>query len=909
MAAMAERAHLVRVEPGPTLPAFERLAPAPHHDVLVAQIEAHTAPGDVVVDLHGRGGWVARAAVDCQRRAVSLETSSLGRLLAEIVLRPPDLRHLEAAFQAIAAAPRRETSLKVSIGDLFATRCATCERTTVADELIWERSADDPGAAPRPIRKHYRCVVCRDQRGGGEHRHAPPDDDDLARARADDAMVGVEVYRRQLRDRFPVLEGGEGLIDQLLGLHTPRQLVGLAAILERIESDLRAAPVEAALRAALLHALHPASRLNAHPGRVATLRIHNGRMRQPSSAQWRERNPWLAFEDGYRLVRGFVQRLEGGTSGPVQARIGEDVRSLVDGPATASLRLGTASAFRALGAEADALARLGGRPKVRLVLSEPPLRPSPERLAFAYHAAAWVLGREAAALLPLGTLFGSAPRVPWGWQAAAVRRSLEAVEPLLARDGRAVLLVEEGPEALAAAALGGAGAGYRLVSARLAELGGEERGVVAFVPPGAAVPPGPRTRANVPLPPVSGGPGDPGLVPGRGLFAPPERYDRRPFSAAEAARTVTETAVEVLRTRGEPARIEQLLGEVLVGLDRAGLLRRLAGAEGGKGAEGAPTRAAEGGPMPAAEGAPTRAGDEQVVASDPVDRLVAIVRGELTRPTQRRLVEVAPGCWWLADRSDRDTAAPPLADRVEWAVYSLLSTGGPLSERVFFERIAGLFTGPDLPDETLVRACLESYRSLASTPERLVTNDDLLRRSNEHTELLALLADVGHRMGMSVWLGEREQGRRVGARWLAGWLDERERSAYLGWITRAPADILAEVDAIWYVRGKAAFLFEVEWTAMLGETVLKRHARIPTDERTVRFLVVAPERTELLRHKLDRSPILRAALEGGNWHVLKWDHLREFAALRTPSLDALEPFLGLDPLAERTGEQLPLFGG
>ena len=52
-------------------------------------------------------------------------------------------------------------------------------------------------------------------------------------------------------------------------------------------------------------------------------------------------------------------------------------------------------------------------------------------------------------------------------------------------------------------------------------------------------------------------------------------------------------------------------------------------------------------------------------------------------------------------------------------MFSLLSTAGPLTEHAFFERIATMFTGHDLPDETLVRACLESYRSPASTPDRL----------------------------------------------------------------------------------------------------------------------------------------------------------------------------------------------
>ena len=78
-------------------------------------------------------------------------------------------------------------------------------------------------------------------------------------------------------------------------------------------------------------------------------------------------------------------------------------------------------------------------------------------------------------------------------------------------------------------------------------------------------------------------------------------------------------------------------------------------------------------------------------------------------PNQRRLVEIEPGRWWLADRGDRDAAAAPLADRVEWAVFSLLSTSGPLSEVAFYERMATMFSGHDLPDETLVHACLGEH--------------------------------------------------------------------------------------------------------------------------------------------------------------------------------------------------------
>jgi hypothetical protein len=610
----------------------------------------------------------------------------------------------------------------------------------------------------------------------------------------------------------------------------------------------------------------------------------------------------------------------------VQARLGEDLRSLGEGTATAVLGLSGPTGLQSIRDDPSGFGRNAPTPRVRLVLGQPPMRPSLERLAAAYHGTAWVLGREAAALLPIDALASSSLRAPWSWQAASIGRALEAVEPVMARDGRVVQLVDGGAEAVVAAVMGGATAGYRVLSARLADPDDDAAGIVELLPPGGLMPPGPRTRGNVGLEPVPGGAGDPDFVPGRGLFAPPERFDQRPFSAADAARTVTDTTVEILRARGEPARYERVLGEVLVGLDRAGQLRRLAAAtlpgepapDGGAAASGATQeRGSDAGDelMPYGAGATSGAAarvrritSARDLSPDPVEGLLALIRDELTRPTQRRVVEIEPGRWWLTEREDREAAAVPLADRVEWAVFSLLSTAGPISETAFYERIASLFTGHDLPDEGLVRACLDSYRSLASTPDGLITSDDLLRRSQEHTELLGQLADAGHRLGMRVWIGRSEQSRRTSQGPLIDRLSDREQRVYLGGISRA-GDALAEVDAVWYVRSKVALLFEVEWTAMLGETILRRHARIPPDESTIRFLVIAPERAELVRYKLDRSPLLRAALDEGTWHIVKSDHLRSFLANDPLNLADLEPYLGLDPLIERTGEQLPLFGG
>ena len=197
---------------------------------------------------------------------------------------------------------------------------------------------------------------------------------------------------------------------------------------------------------------------------------------------------------------------------------------------------------------------------------------------------------------------------------------------------------------------------------------------------------------------------------------------------------------------------------------------------------------------------------------------------------------------------------------------------------------------------------------MASTPERLVTTDDLIKRSQEHGELIASLVDLGHRLGFQCWIGARQQPRRLGGMPLGERLDDREAAGppYLG---RIRGEDLEDVDVIWYIRGRAVYLWEVEWTAMLGEPVLRRHARLPTDERLVRFLVVLPERAELVRHKLERSPLLRRELEDGSWHLLKANHLRDWVRRERVGLADLEPLLGLDPAVERTGDQLSLFTG
>ena len=545
---MAGRASLVRAEPGFTLPFFERLAPPPPpapRRRRGSRPSRSRATSSSTSPAAAAGSPAPRSTASAG--STSLESSPLTRLLAELVLRPPDLRHLDAAFQAMGASPRGQTSLKIAVGELFATRCATCGRALVADEFIWpgqdqpdhgasaeaaaradaadavdaesdhpRRRSDDHDDAGRPSRSPpARSTAARSAAASAAASSAPPSSTrptsiapGRSRTTTPRPAPGSATASRSSRAATGSSTGCSTSTRRASSSGSRRSSTGSKATCAR-------RPSRPPSGSSFLHALLPASRLNGYPGshrrRSASRPATSA---PPAPGPWRERNPWLAFEDGIRTVRGFIQRLESGPGGAVQARLGNDLQALDEGAATAVVGIAGPSTTRAIGAEAapgaagtalrrPAAAAPADPPRPRPAAGPPePGAPVDDLLGDGLDAR---LARRRSAL-PLAALSGPAIRAPWGWQAAALARSLASVEPSIARDGRVVFLVDGGPEALVAAALGGVEAGFRLLSARLGDGDDEAIGSVELLPPGAVPPPSPRTRANVALDPSPAAP-------------------------------------------------------------------------------------------------------------------------------------------------------------------------------------------------------------------------------------------------------------------------------------------------------------------------------------------------------------------------------------------------------------------
>ena len=210
-------------------------------------------------------------------------------------------------------------------------------------------------------------------------------------------------------------------------------------------------------------------------------------------------------------------------------------------------------------------------------------------------------------------------------------------------------------------------------------------------------------------------------------------------------------------------------------------------------------------------------------------------------------------------------AAEPLADRLESRVLEVFLSRSEWATPDLLRAIYAPFTGPLTPDLALAMACVESYGRFEGGVWRLREEDRPDRRAEELRTLREELKTLGQRLGFRVGEGK-------------------------GW------------DIRWREGRRDAYLFVLSSTAALGRHLL-RGPQIP--EGAHPCLVFPGGRAELLARKLRRDPRLAHAAAEKGWHFIKFRHLRRLIA---EGLDRrlFETMLGLDPIVEREGVQIPL---
>ena len=488
---------LIRPDRGPSLPAFDRFAPPPPRNVVAGR---------------DRGPHRAR-----RRRHRPARTRRLDRRATPSPPAPglrPRVDGADAAGgrdRAAAAGPaplrrrrhrprdqpRGEVGLRRRSIELASPRAARPAAARVVEEFIWDGDADAPSRKVYPL-----LGLPRAGRVARTRASVPTDGGRRSRARAVDGRRRPQSLRRALPGPGPRRRPAR---------RAPRPLHAALArrldeILARIEQDLarsadRGRP--AAWRSCT-RCCRPAGS-TAIPGGSPPCASSAGTSAAPATAS------------GASATRGSPSRTavawcaasSSASRRPPAGRSQPGRATTSDAPATARPTSCCAQARRSWlrGQRCPSLTRrrrcrcttgpggLDQRARVRLVLSQPPVRWTSERLSFAYLARPSCWARSGRRRCPSSGSSAQPPGAGVGSQAAALRRvRCLASRPSWRPTRRVVVLLDPG----------GPGASWRACWVASGRLSADQRaagrgrraigGALEFVPPGGATPGRPRTR-------------------------------------------------------------------------------------------------------------------------------------------------------------------------------------------------------------------------------------------------------------------------------------------------------------------------------------------------------------------------------------------------------------------------------
>ncbi|MFN2291835.1 MAG: hypothetical protein ACK2UC_11635 [Anaerolineae bacterium] len=250
----------------------------------------------------------------------------------------------------------------------------------------------------------------------------------------------------------------------------------------------------------------------------------------------------------------------------------------------------------------------------------------------------------------------------------------------------------------------------------------------------------------------------------------------------------------------------------------------------------------------------------------PLDLIAENVQAALDDPALVRLstTQGVDESYWLAEPTE---IAPPLSDRVEIKAYELLQETSGLSEVEFARALYEHFPEALTPDRALISNCLQSYGQEATTGAWLLrSEDEPAAREAEYVDILQQVQALGRRLGY-----------RTGS--------------------------LEPFDAAWFQGQRARAVFCVRWKATLRPVLdlagQAAGARL--------YLVIPGGRAPLVDYKLSHNPLWQQAVDRAGWRFIKYRHVRQLAGQADVDEYALRTIVGLDPIVEKEGAQIPLF--
>lgn len=222
--------------------------------------------------------------------------------------------------------------------------------------------------------------------------------------------------------------------------------------------------------------------------------------------------------------------------------------------------------------------------------------------------------------------------------------------------------------------------------------------------------------------------------------------------------------------------------------------------------------------------------------------------------------------WWFNDTSlVARLQEVPLSERVEQTVLRLLKAKGRITFTDAWEAVSFEFPNSLTSDSTSIKESLNQFSRQVSGGYWLL-KPQISERERQHSEMIAILAQAGQKLGFGIWVGKREQTDSYEMKPLETYVTA-DITKVSGVVDR---DSVGMIDLLWVKGGSVSAAFEVESTTTMTSALVRGSNSLPA---TPKYLVIPDEREDQLRRKM-KSPMFAERFALDQWGILFFDTIR-----------------------------------
>ena len=302
-------------------------------------------------------------------------------------------------------------------------------------------------------------------------------------------------------------------------------------------------------------------------------------------------------------------------------------------------------------------------------------------------------------------------------------------------------------------------------------------------------------------------------------------------------KTVVDTAIKILAERGEPTPYTILINAIDPALAKNGFY------------------------------AETDTGlDVETVLRSHTNKVFDLVRGRIGS-TEGKL-------WWFKNPNQvSHLKTVPLTERVEQTVLRELQSKGKVSFTDIWEAVSIAFPNSLTSDQSNIKNALEDYA------RPVIGGDWVIKPSfkygfveKEHTTVMALLAEIGAKLGYQIHIGKIEQTHEIDTPLLKkkGRLDQYMDYKNIKNLKEIMnIDVVEDIDLLWIKDNKIEYVFEVESTTSMI-SALQRASNI--DSKVKKIMLIPADRENQFNRKM-KTPMFDEQFKKDNWGVVLFDVL------------------------------------